>query len=367
MIQSPVCGRPALFVTVNPADTLWPELFRRTVGEEEERGLTKEQRQRILAEHPVLAARFYHQRLRLLLKHIIKGGAPIFGHKVVDHWYRIEFQFRGSPHAHCIFWLEGVDIPEQVSSVDHAALFELAELASCSLHSKLPDGFDFSGVRRGEHEDEGRDEADAQAAYAERLLDEDENPSPRAFDPWDDHGGAFKPPKFQKYVADVDHPARRDAIVDGDEDALDADLFALEVAFQQHVCVKNFCNKPGNPACKRRYPRAFTDRSIMSKTKDAKGRHRAALQTPRNHRWVVPYNRHLLQAWRGNVDVQVISDPKGAAAYAAAIACYSTKPDTPDNREVERALYVRICLRVRVRVRIRPEPLMQSRRRASFQ
>ena len=178
--------------------------------------------------------------------------------------------------------------------------------------------------------------ADAQAAYAERLLDEDERP--RAFDPWDDHGGAFKPPRFQKYVADLDHPARRDAIVDGDEDALDADLFALEVAFQQHVCVKNFCNKPGNPACKRRYPRALTDRSIMSKTKDAKGHHRASLQTPRNHRWVVPYNRHLLQAWRGNVDVQVISDPKGAAAYAAAIACYSTKPDTPDNQEVDRAL-----------------------------
>ena len=188
MIQSPVCGRPALFVTVNPADTLWPELFRRIVGEEEERGLTKEQRQRILAEHPVLAARFYHHRLRLLLKHMMYGGAPIFGREVVDHWYRIEFQFRGSPHAHCILWLGGTDVPAHVSSVDHAALFELAELASCSLppnsgkvrflgiRSRDDEGRDAAdAVATGTGSDEGQDEADAVAAYAESLLDENKD------------------------------------------------------------------------------------------------------------------------------------------------------------------------------------------------
>ena len=77
---------------------------------------------------------------------------------------------------------------------------------------------------------------------------------------------------------------------------------------------------------------------MLTKTRDAKGRYRAALQTPRNHRWLVSFNRHLLQAWRGNVDVQVITDPKGAAAYATAIACYSTKPDTPDSKDVEHAM-----------------------------
>ena len=134
--------------------------------------------------------------------------------------------------------------------------------------------------------------------------------------------------------------SRRDAIVDGEQDALDADLFALEVEFQHHICSNTFCKKAsGFPGCKRRYPRPNTDNTVMNKTKDHKGRYRVALNTPRNHRWVVSYNRHLLQAWRGNVDVQVITDTRGAASYAASIARYSTKPDTPDNKEVENALY----------------------------
>jgi DNA replication protein DnaC len=301
-----------LFVTVNPSDTLWPELFRRVVGVDEERRLDKRQRQQILADNPVLAARFYERRLRLLLKHLIYGGAPVFGKKIVDHWYRIEFQFRGSPHAHCIFWLEESNIPDHVTSQDHTALFELAELAGCTVHSRKPDGFDASGMRV--------------------------DPSPTSFDPWDDYSGAFRPPKYQDYVDDMNHVARRDAIVDGEEDALEADLYALEVAFQQHVCIKNFCTTTEKPECKRRYPRACTEHTMLTKDRDKKGRYRASIQTPRNHRWLVPFNRHLLQAWRGNVDVQVITDPKGAAAYATAIACYSTKPDTPDNKDVENAM-----------------------------
>ena len=312
IIQSPVCGRPALFVTVNPADTLWPELFRRIVGDEEEKCLSQKQRQRLLASNPVLAARFYKRRLDLLFEHLIYGEAPIFGRKIVDHWYRIEFQFRGSPHAHCILWLEGFNVPDHVSSNDHAALFSLAELAGCTVHSELPDGFDFSGLRG------------------------DRNPP--EFDPWDDFGGAFKPPRYKDYVTDLDHVARRDAIVDGDDDALAADQYALETAFQHHVCINNFCSRQGYPGCKRRYPRPTTEHTMLSKTKDDRGRYRASVQTPRNNRWLVPFNRHLLQAWRGNVDVQVITDPTGAAAYASAIARYSTKPDTPDNNDVQRAL-----------------------------
>jgi hypothetical protein len=312
LIQSPVCGRPALFVTVNPADTLWPEFFRRLVGVDEERRLENKARQELLAANPVLAARFFHRRLKLLFKHLLYGGAPIFGAKVVDHWYRIEFQSRGSPHAHCMFWLENTHVPDLVSAVDHAALFELAELASCSLHTKLPDGYGVSGV-----------------------LGDD---PPASFDPFDDYGGAYKPPRFQEYVCDARHVARRDAIVNGDASASAADLYALEVAFQQHVCMPGFCFQAGNPSCKRRYPRQATPHSVLRKTKDAKGRYRAGVQTPRNHRFVVPYNIHLIQAWRANVDVQVITDPKGAASYAAQVANYSTKPDTPDSREAERAM-----------------------------
>ncbi|GIY24095.1 helitron_like_N domain-containing protein [Caerostris darwini] len=36
----------------------------------------------------------------------IKNNDEVFGGKVTDHWWRIEFQNRGSPHLHMVVWIE---------------------------------------------------------------------------------------------------------------------------------------------------------------------------------------------------------------------------------------------------------------------
>jgi len=62
------------------------------------------ERSTVLQENPVLAARIAHSRITALFKTIIQGAARPFG-KVADFWYRIEFQARGTPHAHILLWL----------------------------------------------------------------------------------------------------------------------------------------------------------------------------------------------------------------------------------------------------------------------
>ena len=57
-----------------------------------------------LAKNPVIACRAFRYRLDAIFKYIIKGSSCPMG-MLQDEWIRIEFQGRGSLHAHIILWL----------------------------------------------------------------------------------------------------------------------------------------------------------------------------------------------------------------------------------------------------------------------
>lgn len=59
----------------------------------------------LLKNNPVTAAKMFDNRFHCLLKVVILPPAHPIG-KVVDYFYRVEFQQRGSPHTHCLFWVE---------------------------------------------------------------------------------------------------------------------------------------------------------------------------------------------------------------------------------------------------------------------
>ncbi len=59
----------------------------------------------MLKRNPVTAARMFDHRFHCFLKDVIMSPAQPIG-KVIDYFYRIEFQQRGSPHTHCLFWVE---------------------------------------------------------------------------------------------------------------------------------------------------------------------------------------------------------------------------------------------------------------------
>ncbi|XP_044578906.1 uncharacterized protein LOC123261377 [Cotesia glomerata] len=107
-------GPPNLFFTLSAAETKWPELIvilKKVVDEEE---ITLEQAEkmdykekaRLISGDPVTIARYFDYRIRELFK-VMKENNSIFReHNIIDFYYRIEFQQRGSPHIHCLLWLE---------------------------------------------------------------------------------------------------------------------------------------------------------------------------------------------------------------------------------------------------------------------
>lgn len=64
----------------------------------------------LIRRNPVTAARMFDHRWHCFLKNVIMSPAKPIG-QIKDYFYRVEFQQRGSPHVHCLFWVE--DAPKR--------------------------------------------------------------------------------------------------------------------------------------------------------------------------------------------------------------------------------------------------------------
>ncbi|XP_066289123.1 uncharacterized protein, partial [Branchiostoma lanceolatum] len=101
-------GLPTFFCTFSAADLRWTEVLESirggnggvAVGD-----LSWEERCNILRSNPVTAARMFDHRVRLFYQHVILSPSKPIG-EVVDFFHRVEFQMRGSPHIHCLFWVK---------------------------------------------------------------------------------------------------------------------------------------------------------------------------------------------------------------------------------------------------------------------
>lgn len=110
-------GTPTLFITLSAADLHWNKLHLlldpdHTIQESSSR--TVQQKSQMISDNPIVACYFFKHRLEAFLKQVF---FPKFD--VIDHWHRIEFQHRGSPHMHGVFWLKNAPKVD-LQSVSHA-------------------------------------------------------------------------------------------------------------------------------------------------------------------------------------------------------------------------------------------------------
>ena len=71
--------------------------------------MTNNEKCKMLISNPVIVAKHFQYRLECLLKDVLLGsGDPV--RKILYDAIKIEFQFRGSPHAHCFIWIKDCPI-----------------------------------------------------------------------------------------------------------------------------------------------------------------------------------------------------------------------------------------------------------------
>jgi hypothetical protein len=109
-------GKPTLFLTLSANEYSWPDLLRILYRLEKGRewtgegdpvtSMSSDLRTTLVNEDPVTCCLYFDKlvdTIMFLLKS--KSYSPFGRYRVLDYFKRIEFQQRGSPHAHLLLWL----------------------------------------------------------------------------------------------------------------------------------------------------------------------------------------------------------------------------------------------------------------------
>lgn len=107
----------SLFITLSAAETRWEELLKllkKTVDKEENADVSELnhfEKARLIQKDPVTCALYFNYRFNELIKtwKNVENG-PFGEHDILNMYYRIEFQHRGSPHVHMVVWLKNTPI-----------------------------------------------------------------------------------------------------------------------------------------------------------------------------------------------------------------------------------------------------------------
>ncbi|XP_071153509.1 uncharacterized protein [Mytilus edulis] len=132
-------GIPTWFATFSAADMRWSEIINLLMKQQQSTqsfdDLDWTAKSEILRLNPVMNAVMFDHRFHTFLKEIIIKRS-IVG-KVKDHFHRIEFQQRGSPHAHCLFWIE--DAPLLDKADDQTVCDFVDKYVTCELPDNTVD------------------------------------------------------------------------------------------------------------------------------------------------------------------------------------------------------------------------------------
>ena len=105
-------GIPTWFLTLSAADLHWPEMIQAIAsqyGMKVRRDIINDMsvadKSFFLRQNPVTGVRMFQHRVESFFsKYLLLQANPI-GH-ITDYVIKIEFQMRGSPHAHCLIWVK---------------------------------------------------------------------------------------------------------------------------------------------------------------------------------------------------------------------------------------------------------------------
>ena len=105
-------GIPTWFMTLSAADPHWVEMLemiaihkQMSISQKEIKRMSIKERSEKLKSNAIQAVGLFQYRVESFFTHYITGSSDPVG-QVIEYAIKIEFQERGSPHAHCLLWVE---------------------------------------------------------------------------------------------------------------------------------------------------------------------------------------------------------------------------------------------------------------------
>ena len=103
---------PTWFLTLSAADLHWPEMiqavnaqFGKILTQKDVLKMSTADRSTYLCQNPITGVWMFQHRLEAFFSQYLLSDTHPLGH-ITDYMIKIEFQMRGSPHAHCLLWVK---------------------------------------------------------------------------------------------------------------------------------------------------------------------------------------------------------------------------------------------------------------------
>ena len=276
-------GLPTWFVSLSAADTKWHDLIiilgklnedKDYTDDIKENKMTWDHISKLLSSDPVTCARYFNNRIETFIRDVLYNSHnPI--HKIVDYVYRVEFQHRGSPHIHMLIWTENG--PEYGKNNEEEIIAFNDQYISCSTEVHHDDK-QYVDMQKHRHSRSCRKKGKAICRFGFPIP-----PMPQTviLEPYQGDDRERLETLFGKIKKELDD------MKDGSDIAFNTFLQKIDCCYEDYI--NAICTSLNGP-------KLFLSRNLSEIR-------------------INPYMKHLLNAWKGNHDIQFVLDPYACAVY----------------------------------------------------
>ena len=286
-------GNPTWFCSFSAAETRWIHLIKilgrlidnKDYTDDEVGQMSWQRKSELIQKDPVTCARNFEHMVQLFIHNFIKSSCHPIG-EVADFFYRVEFQQRGSPHIHGLFWIKNA--PEYGKDCDEDIIKFVDSYVSCKADSD--DLSDLVNLQRHKHSKTCKKRGHPICRFNFPIP-----PMPKTM---------ILEPLSETDLEENEAEMLKEALgrIRSMLNSINADEAMTFVEFLEKLDLSE-----------QRYIKALR-LSLKHSTLLLK-------RSPSEIR-INCYNRHLLKAWQANMDIQFVLDPYACAVY---ILSYITK------------------------------------------
>ena len=120
----------------------------KSLSDEDVVNLTWQQKSELIQSDPVITARHFDHRVQVFFHGVLNSSLAPIG-QIDDFFYRVEFQQRGSPHIHCLFWIHGA--PQYGRDPDNDVIAFIDRYLTCKRHTEAVELTEVSKLHEHKH------------------------------------------------------------------------------------------------------------------------------------------------------------------------------------------------------------------------
>ncbi|XP_061168811.1 uncharacterized protein LOC133178060 [Saccostrea echinata] len=297
-------GIPTWFCSFSAAEYRWNDAVRAILRQQSDDRNPDEmewsEKNEVLRCNPVTVARMFEHRFQIFHREVILSPCEPIG-RVVDFFQRVEFQQRGSPHMHCLYWV--ANAPNIESDGEEVVCNFIDKYVTCGIPSDIDD----SELRKS-------------------VLDvqqHSKNHSKSCKKKGSDCRFNFPRPPSQRTFITI---STEEENIDKSE--TEAREEKVNKAYAKEILLSVW-DKLQNDGEGRTTKEIFDDLSLTQELYEEaynmlSARRSVVLKRNPNEVWTNQYNQCLLKCWDANMDIQFVLDPFSCIVY---IVSYISKSE----------------------------------------